>query len=86
MTTQPEEIDLRGQPKGVQLKAAMGAVARAATGVTISLLSDEEIVVKALPLTAQNKGLRMKLSMPSEGVWSISLMPRTTPIDHQASS
>jgi hypothetical protein len=86
MTTEPEEVDLRGKPKSVQLKAAMDAVARAATGASIHLLSDEEIILKALPLAAQSKGLRMKLSMPSEGVWSISLMPQITPMEHHASS
>jgi hypothetical protein len=78
MTTEPEELDLRGKPKSVQLKESLAMVTRAAAGITVCLLVDEEIVIKALPLAAQNKGIKIKLGMPSENLWRVSLIPQGT--------
>jgi TusA-related sulfurtransferase len=75
MTTAPEfeELDLRGQRAPEQLKAALASLERAAEGTPIKILTDQEILVKALPMSARDKGLKIKLVMPSETEWSISL-------------
>ncbi len=71
-----EELDLRGLPKSTQLKEALAAVKRAEGGESIRLLTDQEILLKALPLAVQHKGLKLKMKMPSEDLWSIGLEPR----------
>jgi TusA-related sulfurtransferase len=75
MTTAPEfeELDLRGKPAPEQLKAALASLGRAAEGTPIKILTDQEILIKALPMSARDKGLKIKLAMPSETEWSISL-------------
>jgi TusA-related sulfurtransferase len=75
MTTAPEfeEMDLRGKRTSEQLKAALASLDRAAEGTPIKILTDQEILVKALPMSARDKGLKIKLAMPSESEWSIIL-------------
>jgi TusA-related sulfurtransferase len=79
MTTAPEfeELDLRGKPTSEQLKAALASLARAAEGTPIKILTDQEILIKALPMSARDKGLKIKLAMPSETEWSIRLTPQS---------
>ena len=68
-----EELDLRGQRPPKQLKAALASLERAVEGTPIKILTDQEILIKALPMSARDKGLKIKLAMPSETEWSISL-------------
>jgi TusA-related sulfurtransferase len=76
MALEPEVVDLRGVPMPAHLKEALAAVERAAAGTPVSLLTDQEIVLKAIPTAAQAKGLRMKLAMPEENLWRIGLERR----------
>jgi TusA-related sulfurtransferase len=76
MAGEPEVVDLRGRPMPAHLKEALAAVERAASGTPVSLLTDQEIVLKAIPTAAQAKGLRMKLAMPEENLWRIGLEQR----------
>jgi TusA-related sulfurtransferase len=75
MTTVPEfeELDLRGKRVPEQLKEALASLVRAAEGTPIKILTDQEILIKALPMSARDKGLKIKLAMPSETEWTISL-------------
>ena len=75
MTTAPEfeELDVRGKPTPEQLKTALTSLERAAAGTPIEILTDQEILIKVLPMSARDKGLKIKLAMPSETEWSISL-------------
>ena len=79
MTTAPEfeEMDLRGKRTSEQLKAALASLDRVAEGTPIKILTDQEILVKALPMSARDKGLKIKLAMPSEAEWTISLTPQS---------
>lgn len=75
-TPEYEEIDLRGIPASAQIKQALAALDRASNGITVKLLTDQEILIKALPMSASDKRVKIKLSMPTQTEWSIGLSPQ----------
>ena len=72
----PREIDLRGIDMTQLVGHAQAAIDAAKAGESVSVLADNEVVVKFLTPTAATSGLRCRFGPPSDGVWRIELSPR----------
>jgi hypothetical protein len=72
----PREVDLRGIDMAQLLPQAEAAIQAAKAGEAITLLADNEVVVKYVTPTAATSGVRCRFGPPRDGVWRIDLSPR----------
>lgn len=72
----PREIDLRGIDLAQLLQHAEAAIGAAREGESVTVLADNEVVVKYLTPTAATSGVRCRFGPPRDGVWRIDLSPR----------
>jgi hypothetical protein len=68
-------FDLRTLSMAEVLPQAEVAMAAAASGA-VTILTDQEVVVKYITPTAATRGLRCRFGPPKEDVWRIDLSPR----------
>lgn len=72
----PRTIDLRGIEIRELVPQAEAAIEAAVGGEAVTLLADNEVVVKYVTPTAATRGLRCRFGPPTDGVWRIDLAPR----------
>jgi TusA-related sulfurtransferase len=77
-TPAPREVDLRGIDMTQLLQHAEDAINTAKNGEAITVLADQEVVVKYITPTAAMNGVRCRFGPAKDGVWRIDLAPRAT--------
>ena len=68
-------IDLCGAPAAVLEQTADAAIALVLRGQTVTLLTDEDSLVRYVVPTAVAQGARCRFAPPHDGVWRIDLAP-----------
>ena len=68
-------IDLCGAPTAVLERTADAALALVLRGQTVTLLTDEDSLVRYVVPTAVAHGAQCRFAPPQDGVWRIDLAP-----------
>ena len=74
-----ELLDLRGRPPAEQMLSAQDAVARAAEGAVLRIVTDLDVVATYVLPAAAERGVRCRVEPPSDGVREMSLSPGERP-------
>ena len=74
-----EVLDLRGRPPAEQIRKAQAAVEQAGGGVTLRILSDQDVVATLLLAAAAGRGLRGRVEPPENGFRTMTISPGNRP-------